>query len=186
MRDRTADEHNPAAGLTMRSVMSATMSEPTWAPLHLNEDLSAPNPSPTRCPRDVGYLRLAEIAPAAGVGQNAIAYGVIVSITQNVDGDSLQDATQSLIQNLQQTNSGLRIYDSPRKVQIAGVEGFSTMLAGNSPVKNGDQPLAERDWLITLPRTQGGMLHLVFIAPENQFAQLQPTYQKMLDSLQLK
>src|SRR5579872_3359479 len=127
----------------------------------------------------------AEIAPAAGVGQNAIAYGVIVSITQNVDADSLQDATQSLIQNLQQTNPGLRIYDSPRKVQIAGVEGFSTMLAGNSPVKNGDQPLAERDWLITLPRTQGGMLHLVFIAPENQFAQLQPTYQKMLDSLQL-
>ena len=67
MRDRTADEHNPAAGLTMRSVMSATMSEPTWAPLHLNEDLSAPRRSPTWSPGDVGYLRWAEIAPAAGV-----------------------------------------------------------------------------------------------------------------------
>jgi hypothetical protein len=29
------------------------------------------------------------------------------------------------------------------------------------------------------------MLHVVFIAPVDQFKQLQPTYQKMLDSLQV-
>ena len=128
----------------------------------------------------------ATFAPPAGVGQNAIAYGVIVSSAQNVDNTSINDATQGLIQNLEETNPGLRIYDSPRKIQVAGAEGLCTMLAGNSPLKQGNQPLPERDWLITLPRPEGGMMHLVFIAPEDRFSQLQPAYQKMLDSLQLK
>jgi beta-barrel assembly-enhancing protease len=126
------------------------------------------------------------LAPSAGVGDNAMAYGVVVSSAQSVDNASLNDATQGLIQNLEQTNPGLRVYDSSRKIQAAGGEALSTMLQGNSPVLQGDQPLRERDWLVTLRRPQGGMMHLVFIAPENQFAQLQPTYQKMLDSLQVK
>jgi len=128
----------------------------------------------------------ATFAPAAGVGENAIAYGVIVSSAQNVDATSLNDATDGLIQKLQETNPGLRIYESPRKIQVGGGEALSTMLAGNSPIKQGGQPLPERDWLVTMRRPKGGMLHVVFIAPEKQFAQLQPTYQKMLDSLQVK
>jgi hypothetical protein len=37
-----------------------------------------------------------------------------------------------------------------------------------------------------MPRPEGGMLHVVFIAPEKAFARLQPTYQGMLDSLQVR
>jgi hypothetical protein len=128
----------------------------------------------------------ATIAPPAGVGQNAIAYGVIVASAQNVDASSINDATNGLIQNLQQTNPGLRVYESPRKIQVAGTEGLSTMLAGNSPIRQGDQTVPERDWLVTLPRPQGGMMHIVFIAPEKQFGELQPAYQKMLESLQVR
>ena len=128
----------------------------------------------------------ATLAPAAAVGQNAIAYGAIVESSANVDASSLNDATQSLIQNLEQTNPGLRIYDSPRKIQVAGTDALSTMLAGKSPIEKDGQPLAERDWLVTMQRPQGGMLHIIFIAPEPQFSQLQPTYQKMLDTLQVK
>lgn len=128
----------------------------------------------------------ATFAPAAGVGQNAIAYGVIVSSAESVDTTSLNDATQGLIQNLEDTNPGLRVYESPRKIQVSGRDALSTMLEGSSPIREGDQPLPERDWLVTLARPAGGMMHIVFIAPENRFSQLQPTYQKMLDSLQMK
>jgi hypothetical protein len=127
----------------------------------------------------------ATLAPAAGIGQNAVAYGVIVSSAQNVDTTSLTNATQGLIDNLQQTNPGLRVYDSPRKIQAAGEDALSTMLAGNSPIVQGGKPLAERDWLVTLRRPAGGMLHVVFIAPADQFQHLNATYQKMLDSLQV-
>ena len=119
-------------------------------------------------------------------GQNAIAYGAIVSSAANVDATSINDATQGLIQILEQTNPGLRVYESPRKIQIADTEGLSTMLEGNSPIQQDGRPLPERDWLVTLPGPQGGMMHVVFIVPENRFSQLQPTYQKMLDSLQMK
>ena len=126
------------------------------------------------------------IAPPAGVGENAIAYGAIVTMAQNPDSNSLDQATQALIQNLQQTNPGLRIYDSPRKIQVSGVEARSTMLEGNSPVQQNGQAIPERDWLVTLATPEAGLLHLVFISPENQFSQLQPTYQKMLDTLQVR
>jgi Peptidase family M48 len=128
----------------------------------------------------------ATFAPAAGVGQNAIAYGAIVSSAQNVDATSLNEATQGLIQKLQETNPGLRVYESPRKIEVGGGEALSIMLAGNSPIKEGGQPIPERDWLVTMPRPDGGMLHVVFIAPEKHFAQLQPAYQRMLDSLQAR
>jgi hypothetical protein len=100
-----------------------------------------------------------------------------------VGGDSINDATDKLIKNLQETNPNLRVFESPRKIAAAGTEGLSTMLAGTSPIREGDQPVPERDWLVTVPRSEGGMLYLVFIAPEKQFAQLQPAYQRMLDSL---
>ncbi|HXZ31506.1 MAG TPA: M48 family metallopeptidase [Terriglobales bacterium] len=128
----------------------------------------------------------ATLAPAAGVGQNAIAYGVIVDTAHNVDNSSIDDATRSLIQNLQDTNPGLRIYNSPRKVVVFGVEGRSTMLEGTSPIKQNGPSVLEHDWLITVPRPRGGLLHLVFVAPKNQFSQLEPTYQKMLDSFQIR
>ncbi len=127
----------------------------------------------------------ATLAPAAAMGRNAIAYGVIVASAQNVTTGSLGDATQALIQNLQETNPGLRIYDSPRKIRVAGADAFSTMLAGNSPIQQGN-PLPERDWLITVQQPQGGVLQLVFVATEEKFSELQPTYRAMLDSLRLR
>ena len=128
----------------------------------------------------------ATFAPAAGAGQNAIAYGAIVASARNVDANSLNDATQGLIQNLQETNPGLRVYESPRRIQVNGGEALSTMLTGNSPIQQDGRPLPERDWLVTMSRPEGGLLHVVFIAPERQFGRLQPTYQRMLDSLQVR
>ena len=128
----------------------------------------------------------ATLAPPAGIGENAVAYGAIVSSSANVDTSSINDATNGLIQNLQATNPGLRVYTSPRKIQVSGAEALSTMLAGDSPIHEGGHPVPERDWLVTMRRPEGGLLHVVFIAPEKEFSHLEPTYQKMLDSLEVK
>ena len=128
----------------------------------------------------------ATIAPAAGVGQNAVAYGVIIAIAPNADVSSIDRATQDLIKNLQDTNAGLRIYNSSQKIQVARAEGRSTMLEGNSPIQQDGHPLPERNWLVTVAPPSGGLFYLVFTATESDFAKLQPTFQKMLDSLQLR
>jgi beta-barrel assembly-enhancing protease len=126
------------------------------------------------------------IAPAAAVSQGSIAYGVVINGVQSPGSTSLDQATNDLVSALQQSNQGLRANGSPRKIQVNGTEGRSVELTGRSPVQQNNQPLAERDWVVTVPQRQGGMLYFVLIAPENVFGSIRPTYQQMLDSAQLK
>ena len=126
------------------------------------------------------------IAPAAGVAAGAVAYGVIISGIENGDATALDQATQTLAQNMAQSNPGMRVLGNPERVAVNGLQGRSVYLTGDSPVQQGNTALPERDWLVTVPRSQGGLLYLVFVAPEKDFAQLRPTYQRMLESLQLK
>lgn len=125
------------------------------------------------------------IAPPAGVGQSGIAYGAIIASAPNVNG-SLDQATRELIQNLQQSNPGMRTSGELTGIRVNGQEGRSVYLSGISPVQQNGEALAERDWLVTVQRPQGGLVYLVFVAPERDFGQLHPTYQRMLDSLTLK
>jgi hypothetical protein len=126
------------------------------------------------------------IAPAAGVAQGAVAYGVVIGGAQDQNASSLDQATQDLVQNLEQSNPGLRASESAQPSNVNGVEGRSVNLTGNSPIQDNGHPLPERDWLVTLPRGQNGLLYLVFIAPEKDFSQLRPTYERILESVQVK
>ncbi len=176
----------PAATATAESITSVSYEQVAPSAdfkIFQSNDFSVSYPSNWQA---VAGENSATLAPLAGVSQNAMAYGVIVSSVQAADAASINDATQSLIQNLEQTNPGLRVFDSPRKVQVGGAEALSTLLAGNSPIHEAGQPVPERDWLVTMYRPEGGMLYVVFIAPEKQFSQIQPTYQKMLDSVQVR
>jgi Zn-dependent protease with chaperone function len=126
------------------------------------------------------------IAPKAGVSQNAIAYGVIVSGAEDPNAGSLDQVVDDLIKNLLQSNPGMHQSGDLRQVSVNGASGRSADLFGNSPVQQNGKALAEHDWLVLLPRSGGIYLYLIFIAPENDFAALRPTYQKMLDSLRVE
>ncbi len=126
------------------------------------------------------------IAPPAGVGQGAIAYGTMIGSGQDQQAQSLDQATRDLVQSLQQQNPGMQTSGSLSNVNVNGVQGRSIYLSGTSPVTRNGQQVPERDWLVTLPRSQGGLMYLVFIAPEPDFNSLRSTYQKMLNSLQLR
>ena len=126
------------------------------------------------------------IAPPAGVAQGEVAYGVIIGSAQDQNASTLDQAMQDLVQSLEQSNPGLQSSGSLQNIQVNGVQGRAINLRGISPVQQNGRRLPERDWLVGLPRPEGGLLYLVFISPENQFAQLSPTYQRMLNSLQLK
>jgi beta-barrel assembly-enhancing protease len=124
------------------------------------------------------------IGPPAAVAQGAVAYGVVIG-GADPNANTLDQATQDLVNSLQQSNN-LRVSGDPQSIRVNGVQGRSVNLTGASPIQQNGRSLAERDWLVTLPRPQGGLLYLVFVAPENTFSQLQPTYRRMLDSLQLR
>jgi hypothetical protein len=126
------------------------------------------------------------IGPPSAQAQTGIAYGAIVGNQASSGGGSLDEATQKLAQGMAQENPGMTISGDMKPIEVNGTQGRSLELSGKSPLTQNGQPLPERDWLITLPRPQGGLAYLVFVSPERDFNQLHPTYQKMLDSLQLQ
>jgi Zn-dependent protease with chaperone function len=124
------------------------------------------------------------IGPPLPQAQNGVAYGAIIG---NQPGSgSLDDATQRLAQGMAQDNPGMKISAEMKNIDVNGTQGRTLELAGKSPLMLNGEPLPERDWLVTLPRPQGGLFYVVFVSPERDFNQLHPTYQKMLDSLQVQ
>jgi beta-barrel assembly-enhancing protease len=128
------------------------------------------------------------IAPQACLGQSALACGAVVSGLQSQNGPaSVDQATQQLVQSMEQSNPGLKADGNPQTVQVNGVQGRAVDLTGTSPVQKNGKPIAERDRLVVVPNSKGdGLIALVFVSPDNAQSQLQPTYQKMLQSLQVK
>jgi len=126
------------------------------------------------------------LAPAAGVAQGAIAYGAMVGVAQDQRADSLEQATADLVQSLQQSNPGLRQSGNAQRIGIRSGEALSVDLSGASPVRRNGQRGIERDWLVTVARPSGGLVYLLFIAPEDEFERMRPTYRRMLDSLEVR
>jgi hypothetical protein len=127
------------------------------------------------------------IAPRAAVADNAIAYGVMINSVRSQSGaNSLDQATSELVESLRQANPGLRVDGNIQRIDVNGAPARSVYLVGKSPLQGSNATLAERDWLVTVQRPDNSVLYLIFIAPDRDFEQLAPTYQKMLHSLQLK
>src|SRR5581483_10172918 len=59
------------------------------------------------------------IAPEAGVAQGAIAYGVVIAPVPDNGSTSLEQATDNLIQDLQQSNPGLSKRGNAQRITVA-------------------------------------------------------------------
>ena len=127
------------------------------------------------------------IAPPSGVSQNAIAYGVMIANYQPEQGTSLDEATRELVAQLKQSNADLKQIGHPEKIRVSGAIGQSAELVGSSPIKDAlGKPLAERDWLVPVPRRDGTVLYLVFISPDKDFGSMRPAFEGMVRTLQVK
>jgi hypothetical protein len=60
-------------------------------------------------------------------------------------------------------------------------------VTSTSPLRtSGGQQVRERDLIVTVQRPDNSILLLVFVAPEQDFSRLQPTYESMLNTLQVQ
>lgn len=129
------------------------------------------------------------IAPKSGIANDAVAYGTIISgfdpeNNGSANANSLDNATHQLLAQLRQSNPDLRQIGNDQNVTVNGRNAKSVMMLGPSPLKtSNNQPERERDWLVVTQRPDGSVVYLVFIAPDQDFAQLQPAFNKMLGSL---
>jgi hypothetical protein len=128
------------------------------------------------------------IAPTNGIVNNQVAYGAIVSLYKPQNGAAIDDGTQQLIASLQQANPALKAIGKADTITVNGVHGRSIDMAGQSPLadRESGQQQRERDWLVTLPREDGTLAYLIFIAPDAEFMSMRPTFQQMLRSVHLQ
>jgi beta-barrel assembly-enhancing protease len=132
-----------------------------------------------------------------GRGNQALAYGVIMNMYELRDssyyqnqlqsggygqssGQSLEDATNRLIEELRRSNQGMRIIRSPESIRVDGQSALSTDLSNDSP-----QGGRETNWLITVPRPEG-LLFFVFVVPDGDFQSYNHTFRIMLDSVRFR
>jgi predicted Zn-dependent protease len=142
------------------------------------------------------------IAPQKGLvsdgqGNQALAYGVIVSVfeprtasqyQQQLQpegygqplGMSLEEATDRLMQELRRSNPTMRVIRSPERIQVAGQRALSVDLSNDSPLGG-----REANWLVTVQRPEG-LLFLVFVAPDRDFRDYNHTFRVMLDSVRFR
>ncbi|MGA8866910.1 MAG: M48 family metallopeptidase [Candidatus Sulfotelmatobacter sp.] len=128
------------------------------------------------------------IAPAGGISENAVAYGVMIANYQPENsGASLDTATHELLASLRQSNPDLKQIGQDEIIRVNGVSGKSVDLIGTSPLKDAQgKALQERDWIVTVPRRDGSLLYLIFISPDKDFGSMRPAFEQMLRTLQLR
>jgi hypothetical protein len=127
------------------------------------------------------------IAPPAGVTHKGIGYGVLLNGVAPRQGQvfNIDEITAELVQQLQQ-NHEFQPLGSAKPITVGAIQGRSVMSQSPSPFPSANgQSQTERDWLVTLPQRDGSVIFMVFVAPESDFARLQPTYDAMLKSVQL-
>ncbi len=160
-------------------------------------------PSPRLVTSNLGSLRIARpenwnviapqqqgqsvtIAPPAGVVANGFGYGVEINgVSGSGRNATIDQMTAEIVRSLQGGGSDLKTIGNPAPIAVAGVRGRSLLMQSTSPFFDANgQSQKERDWLVTIPRPDGSVFYLVFVAPESEFKYFQPAFEKMLRSVQ--
>ena len=126
------------------------------------------------------------IAPRAGVVGNGIGYGVVVNgVSPRDKTATIDQITNDIVRSLQSGGGDLQPVGKAAGIKVAGVRGRSVNMQSTSPFPDAKgQSQKERDWLVTVPRPDGAVIFLVFVAPESDYGRLSPAYQRMLRSMQ--
>ncbi|HEX8713756.1 MAG TPA: M48 family metallopeptidase [Terracidiphilus sp.] len=126
------------------------------------------------------------IAPAAGVTENGIGYGVVLNAVSPKDKSmTIDQITDEIVRGMQSGGGDIQPIGKASEIKLAGVTGRSLNLQSTSPFPDGKgQAQKERDRLVTVPRQDGVVIYIVFVAPEADVSRVSPTFERMLRSVQ--
>jgi Zn-dependent protease with chaperone function len=129
------------------------------------------------------------LLPPGGIVTNAEgdsnqAYGVAISMFQPRAASStswgLVEATNQLLDSLRQSNPNMRVTQQ-KGFRLRGRPALSTWIENDSPLEG----QKEEDQLVTV-REGGAMLSVIFIVPQSAAESYKPTFDRMLQSLELQ
>jgi hypothetical protein len=126
------------------------------------------------------------IAPQGGADNGGVAYGVMIDFIQNQNNLALNDAATQLLAQVKQQNPGMTESSNWSNTTVGGKAARAVTLRGTSPLVTNGKNEQEKDWFIVTQLSDGTIASFVFVAPANDWSSLEPTYRKMLSSIQIK
>ena len=135
--------------------------------------------------QQIGGGNTVRYAPEGGYfqaqgGQSVFTHGVEIGVMQ-ASGDSLQQATDRILQGFAQSNPQLRRQNGYSRVQIDGRPGLTTTLTNVSEV-TGEREAVN---VTTAQLGDGSVLFMVGVAPRDQARAYLNTFARVRDSLQI-
>src|SRR5262245_11866604 len=179
----SAGAHLPTAAVSLRNVLPSERTvTANLGPIKIQH----PENWPVTLPEQKGQF--VTIAPPEGLAGSGVGYGVLLNGAGGPRGQqpNIDEMTAALIKQIQESNELVPLGD-PEPITVGGKEGRSTSLRSPSPFPDAQgQPQLERDWLVTVPQSDGSMIFMIFVAPEPDFNHLKPTYEAMVKSVQFR
>ena len=127
------------------------------------------------------------IYPKGGASRESVAYGAILSgFTPRRTGNDLSEGTRQLVTSMQDTNPSLRQASNPVNISVNRQAAKSLEMVGESAVRENGKALRERIRLVTLQAKGGVVLYMVFVAPDPDFNQLRPVFDRIMRSFVLR
>ncbi len=122
--------------------------------------------------------RSVTIAPAEGLVQGHVGYGVIINRATLQRAVNLEQDTQSLINGLAQQNSNLRTVEQPQRITVGNRRALVTKLSSDSPYAG----MREIDVLVTVG-LDNELAYVICVAPLPDYPSFEPIFQLMIRSI---
>ncbi len=119
-------------------------------------------------------------APDGAYGDRGITHGALVGFSQSRNGN-IDQMTQDYVEGILQENTYLQQTSNYSRVNIAGRQGYATVLQGRSNVTN-------RNEVTTIYTTQlrnGNLFYIVTVAPQNEASNYDYAFRNMIRSLRI-
>ena len=121
-------------------------------------------------------------APDGAFGDQGITHGAMIGIYRSRGasfGEASQDYVKSILQN--DSNSYLRQRNNFTRANVAGRQGYTTTLAGRSPVTDRNEIVT----IFTAPLRNGDLLYVAAVVPEEESYRYNNAFRNMINSIQL-
>jgi Zn-dependent protease with chaperone function len=119
-------------------------------------------------------------APDGAYGDQGITHGALVGFSQSRNGN-IDQMTQDYVEGILQENTYLQQTSNYSRVNIAGRQGYATVLQGRSNVTN-------RNEVTTIYTTQlrnGNLFYIVTVSPQNEMSNYDYAFRNMIRSLRI-
>lgn len=126
------------------------------------------------------------IAPSAGIVNNGVGYGVVInSAVAASNSTNLDQITDQIVRSFESGENGLQPISKTTAIKVAGMQGRSVLMESTSPFSDGKgHSQKERDHLVTVQRSDGSVVYFVFVVPVSDYDRMNPTFDRMLKSVQ--